>query len=298
MSQQVDSTVIGSFPVTIDRQSLMTSYFKDVQPSWKPFIDQAVSSMVSADLDMISDGQTRDPFIHIFIRELQGCRIRKRPEVIDSIDFEKTITGNDLCYVRSIIPKSTKLIGLIVGPYTLSKSVVDLYYHDDQELAFAFAHALKKEINCIIPYVDMISIDEPFFSNELPSYGKDLIQSMVSDVMVPFRLHVCGDVSSIVSDLVDFPVDILSHEFKATPKLFDVFKQHPSNMGICLGSVRSDQKTVEPAKEIMDHFRRGDDIFGEQIMQVSPDCGLRLLPQDVAYEKLKNLVFAKGLVYD
>jgi 5-methyltetrahydropteroyltriglutamate--homocysteine methyltransferase len=276
----------------------MSSYFRGVQPSWKPFINQAVSSMVSAGVDMVSDGQTRDPFIHIFTRKLPGCRIRKRPEVIGPVNFDSTITGNDLGFVRSIIPEKKKLLGLIVGPYTLCKSVVDLYYHDDQELAFAFAKALKKEIEFVTPHVDMISIDEPFFSNELPSYGRDLISSLVSEVKVPLRLHVCGDVSSIVSDLVDFPVDILSHEFKATPKLFDVFQEYPSNKGICLGSVRSDHKSVESVQDIVDHIKIGDNVFGEKLMQVSPDCGLRLLPQDVAYEKLKNLVSAKGLVYD
>ena len=37
---------------------------------------------------------------------------------------------------------------------------------------------------------------------------------------------------------------------------------------------------------------RAIDIFGDKIIQISPDCGQRLLPRDVAFQKLKNLTKA------
>jgi 5-methyltetrahydropteroyltriglutamate--homocysteine methyltransferase len=297
MNNTVVTSVIGSYPVKIDRQNLMSAYEKGVIPPWNPYIKKAVFSMIQSELDMISDGQTRDPFIHILIRGLIGCRIRQRPEVIGNIDLVEPITKNDLLYVSRIIPKDSKLVGLIVGPCTLSESVVDLYYHDKKELAFAFAKALKKEIRSIEPIVDMISIDEPFFANMLPEYSKELISMMIQGLDCPTRLHVCGDVSSIVGLLVDFPIDILSHEFKATPKLFEIFQQYPSKKGICLGSVRSDKKDVESVDDIINHIRTGIKIFESQIKQIAPDCGLRLLPEDIAFQKLKNLVSAKREIY-
>jgi 5-methyltetrahydropteroyltriglutamate--homocysteine methyltransferase len=297
MSRYVETSVIGSYPVNIDPWYLMEGYYQGVQPSWEQYIEHAVCSMTAAGIDIISDGQTRDPFIHIFARGLNGCRVRKRPEVIEPIDLDQSITGEDLRFVKSILPKGRKLMGLIVGPYTLSESLVDLYYHDSKELAFACAEALRKEITCITPLVDMISIDEPFFSNHLPEYGMELVSILTEQVSVPIRLHVCGDVSSIVDQLVDYPVDMLSHEFKASPQLFEVFKQYPSNKGVCLGAVRSDIGEVEPIDEIVDHIRIGSDVFGSHLRQIAPDCGLRLLPEQCAYEKLQNLVAAKRIVY-
>ena len=85
------------------------------------------------------------------------------------------------------------------------------------------------------------------------------------------------------------PVDILSHEFKASPKLFEVFKKHDSCKKICLGSVRSDDIKVETVEEITNHINKGIDIFGDKIVQLAPDCGQRMLPRDVAVQKLKNL---------
>jgi len=59
---------------------------------------------------------------------------------------------------------------------------------------------------------------------------------------------------------------------------------------ICLGAVRSDDTRVESVEEIMEHTKKGMDIFGEKIVQLAPDCGQKLLPRDVAFQKLKNLV--------
>ena len=93
------------------------------------------------------------------------------------------------------------------------------------------------------------------------------------------------------------PVDILSHEFKAQPQLFDTFKEYNTSKKICLGCVRSDEKNVESIEEIVDHIKRGIDIFGDNITQLAPDCGQRMLPKDIAFNKLKNLVIAGEKAY-
>ena len=297
MADKVKTTVIGSYPVDVDNLEYMNAYFEQKNLSWNKYIKGAVDDMIKAGIDIISDGQTRDPFVHIFARKLKGVRIRNRPEVIDKIEYTSPITVDDLKYVRSIIPKNHGLVGLIAGPYTIAKSCVDLFYNDEKELAFDIAKALKNEAKNIEKYVDLISVDEPFFSVDMPNYAKDLIKTVISDVSVPTRLHSCGDVSGIVPQLLDLPVDILSHEFKVSPKLFDAFKKYDVTKKICLGSVRSDDVKVESVDEIVGHIKKGIDVFNGKISQLSPDCGLRLLPRDVAVEKMKNLVKARKVVY-
>ena len=292
-------TVIGSYPIHINRLQLMNSYFHDLQlPSWNPYISQVVNEMIDAQVKLISDGQTRDPFMTIFTRGLKGCQVREKTTVVEPIEFIEPITLSDLRYVRSIIPKGVKLLGLIVGPYTLSRSVINQVYDDDKELAFAFAEALKKEAEIIEPFVDMISIDEPFYANAFPDYAFDLIDTIVSSLSCPTRLHACGNVTRIVSDLLDLPVDVLSHEFTATPDLFDSFSEFPNEKKqICLGSVRSDIDRVETVDEIVDHIQRGRDLFSDRLVQIAPDCGLRMLPKTIASKKLHQLHKAIEVVY-
>ncbi len=293
----VKTTVIGSYPINIENMDLMNRYFNQIEISWNEYIKSAVDDMIKVGIEMISDGQTRDPFVNIFIRKLKGCRIRNRPEVIDNVEYKGPITIEDQKYVKGFIPNDRQLIGLITGPYTLTKSCVDLFYNDEKELAFDFAYALKEEAQELQKYVGMISIDEPFFSLELPEYSKELIKIISKGLNCPIRLHVCGDVSKIVPELFEIPVDVLSHEFKALPKLFDIFKQYKINKGICLGSVRSDNLRVESVYEITEHIKKGIDVFDGKISQLAPDCGQRMLPRDVAFQKLKNLVKAGEEVY-
>jgi 5-methyltetrahydropteroyltriglutamate--homocysteine methyltransferase len=297
MKKCVTTTVIGSYPIKLENMEFMSDYFNQKNVTWDKYIESAVKDMINAGIKLVSDGQTRDSFVNIFYRKLNGCRIRERPEVVDKIEYKEQITIKDQKFVRGIIPEDRQLLGLITGPYTLSQSCVDFFYHDEKELAFDFANALKQEIKELQKYVDMISVDEPFFSVSMPDYAKELTKIIFSDVKIPTRLHVCGDASNIISDLIDMPVNVLSHEFKASPKLFDAFKEHSFSQRICLGSVRSDNPIVEPVDDIIKHIRKGIDVFGDKISQISPDCGLRLQTREIAFQKLKNLVIAGEKVY-
>lgn len=293
-------TVIGSYPVPIDTTQLMESYIQHHHPpSWHPFIFQAVTEMINAGVSLVSDGQTRDPFVTIFTRGFSGCQVRERTTVIEPIEFTHPVTLDDLQYVRSIIPENVRLLGLLVGPYTLSQSVIDQVYHDEKELAFAFAEALRQEAECIEPFVDLISVDEPFYANGFVDYADELLKHVLQNISIPTRLHACGDVTGIVSELLDLPVNILSHEFSATPDLFNVFSEHSlENKSICLGSVRSDIDRIESVEEIKKHLNQGKQVFGDHIVQISPDCGLRLLSPHTAFHKLKQLRLAIMEVYD
>ncbi|MDH7517499.1 MAG: uroporphyrinogen decarboxylase family protein [Candidatus Thermoplasmatota archaeon] len=295
--EKIKTSVVGSYPVKIDTMDIMMNYFNQKEnKTWNKYIKNAVDDMNRAGIDILSDGQTRDPFIQLFARRLKGCRIRDRVEVIDKIQYDGPITVDDQKYVRTIIPKNRMLKGVITGPFTLSKSCINIHYKDEKTMAFDFAYALKQEAEKLEKHVDMISIDEPFFSNEMPDYGKELIGVITEKIRCPTILHACGDVSEVIPDLLDMPVDILSHEFKASPHLLNEFREYSFSKKLCLGSVRSDNQMVESVEEIVKHIRKAVDIFGEKIVQVSPDCGQRLLPRESAYEKLRNLVKAGEII--
>jgi 5-methyltetrahydropteroyltriglutamate--homocysteine methyltransferase len=296
MKHKLKTSVIGSYPVFIDTQQVMENYYQEQVVSWETYIEQAVHGMLRAGIDLVSDGQTRDPFIQLFTRHLRGCRIRDRTEIVGPVEYNGPITVADQLFTRHLLPRKTDLIGVLTGPFTLMKSSVDLFYHDEKQLCFDFAAALRNEAELLQKHVDLISIDEPFFSNQLPEYAKELIGTITKNLSCPTRLHVCGDVSRIVPQLSEMPVDILSHEFKASPYLFDIFREHPTSKKICLGSVRSDDVCVEPVEEIVAHFQNASEVFGDNIVQIAPDCGQRLLPQDIAFQKLSNLALAGVII--
>jgi len=292
MKQKIKTSVIGSYPIPINTQDLMNDYFTEQLTTWSKYIEQAVHDMKTAGITYVSDGQTRDPFIQLFTRKLKGCRIRERTEIIGHVRYQAPITVTDQIFAKRLLPRHVRLIGVITGPYTLTKSSVDSFYHDEKELAFDFAHALRKEAELLAKHVDFISIDEPVFSNELPEYASELIQTITEGLSRPTRLHVCGDVTRIIPQLVDMPVDVLSHEFKASPHLFDVFVEYPCRKNICVGAVQSDDVRIESIEEIVTHVKKAITVFNGNVVQIAPDCGQRLLPRDIAFQKLKNLAAA------
>jgi 5-methyltetrahydropteroyltriglutamate--homocysteine methyltransferase len=296
MKQKLKTSVIGSYPICIDTLELANDYFSERESSWIKYIEQAVHDMTTAGIDYVSDGQTRDPFIQLFTRKLRGCRIRDRTEIIGHIEYNGPITVQDQKYARHLLPRNTRLIGVLTGPYTLTKSSIDFFYHDEKELCFDFATALRNEALLLQKHVDLISIDEPFFSNELPEYAEELIGTITDSLSCPARLHVCGDVSRIIPQLIEMPVDILSHEFKVSPHLFDLFREHSCLRKICVGAVRSDDVRVESVQEIVTHIKKAIDIFGENVVQIAPDCGQRLLPREAAFHKLQNLTIAGEII--
>ena len=297
MSRKIKTSVIGSYPVPVNTLELMQDYFLEKETSWQRYIDQATSEMVSAGIDIVSDGQTKDPLIQLFTRYLGGCRVRDRTEIVGPVEYQAPITVLDQQYVRRIIPRNKSLVGVLTGPYTLTKSCVDVFYHDEKQLCFDFAAALRNEAEHLQKYVDVISIDEPFFSQGIPEYAGELLRIITARLSCPTRLHACGDVSRIVAQLVELPVDILSHEFKASPHLFDAFKEYPCAKDMCIGSVRSDDSRVEPVEEIVSHVRKAFNVFGDHVVQLAPDCGQRLQPHDVAYQKLQHLAQAGAIIH-
>lgn len=293
------TTIIGSYPLFPSREKIMQNYFHHYRNDiWKPLIQQVLDDLNAAGIDILSDGQTRDPFVQLFTRKLKGCRLRNRVEIIDDIRYSKPITVDDQRYIQSIIPPDKQLKGVITGPYTLTKSCIDLYYHDEQEMAFSFAHALRKEVEELQSSIDILGIDEPFFSVSFPEYAPELIGILTQNISLPTLLHVCGNVLPIIPKIFDLPVNTLSHEFKARPDLFDVFQDFSYPQSVCIGCVRSDDTRIEPVQEIISHIQNALDLLGEKIQYLSPDCGQRSLPRDVAYHKLDNLVQAKEALND
>lgn len=294
--KKIFTSVIGSYPIQTNNLKFINNYFKGLENSWDEYIFSAVNDMIKIGVDYISDGQTRDPFINIFTRKIKGCRIRDRPEVIEKIEYTNPIIFNDIKKIKKKIPNNIKLIGVIAGPYTLSESVVNYHYKNKRDLAFDFAKIIKKEVDLISPNVDLISIDEPFFSNNFPDYANDLIKIITNNTKSKIRIHVCGDVKNIIPNLIELPIDIISLEFKAKPSLIKIFKDYENKKKICLGSVRSDNDKIETIEEIISHFDFAYSIFGKNIIQISPDCGQRLLPNYIAYNKLFNLVKAGEII--
>jgi len=282
-------------------------------------IEKAVIDQLNAGIDILSDGQVRGDMVEIFVSNLYGFEGKR---VVNKIELTKPITLKDIKFANNVLNKyynkndknnknNKSIKGILTGPCTIASSVrVENYYSDnkDENLIYDLANALKKEAEAIQNYVSMIQIDEPILSTGLYDLdtARRAIKRITENLKVPVAMHVCGNVVNIFDELNTFNVDILDHEFASNRKNLDILESVDKKVGF--GCINTKLKTVESVDEIKDLINEGFEILknnksfmeinGNMVVKlnnymiIDPDCGMRLLPLDVAQGKLKNMVIA------
>ena len=304
------TTVVGSYPVVKKEETFFDKVKKvfGLYDEYKYAIEKAVIDQVNAGIDIISDGQVRGDMIEIFTSKMYGFNGKR---VIGKIEFIEPITVKDVLYAKNIAKKlnpKVEVKGIITGPCTIAASVrVENYYTDnkDENLIYDIAKALRKEVEELKKYVPIIQIDEPILSTGLYDFdvARKAIDIIVKDLDVTFAMHVCGNVYNIIDELNKFNVDILDHEFASNKRNLDILECIEKKVGF--GCVNTKVKKVESVDEIKSLIEEGLEILKnnenlsknlfENIL-IDPDCGMRLLPVDVAFNKLKNMVEASKLI--
>ncbi|MFO8110194.1 MAG: methionine synthase [Thermoplasmata archaeon] len=286
------TTVVGSYPSKLEPSFLERAYHAGKDPFLKS-MEQAVKAQVESGVKLVSDGQTRGDMISIFARGLRGFRIKERVEIISKICYKGPITAEDQERVKKLLPQGVKLKGIITGPWTMANSVKDLYYGSKEECMFDIADALHKEARVLSGICDFIQVDEPFLSMDYHDSVKEAVENVL-DVKVKTALHVCGDVGNIARELVEYDVDILDHEFTDYPSLYGIYGDMGFSQRFAVGVV-STEPHVEKVDVIVERIQKVLDTFGPASM-IDPDCGLRNLPEEVARNKLINMVKAREMV--
>ncbi len=291
----IQTTVIGSYPSRLDGKAYAKAYhMSEPQDAGDETMRAAVTDIVGAGIDIVADGQTRSDFISLFARCFSGIVMQGRPVVIDEIEYVRQATIADQKAVRKMLPKDMLLKGIVTGPYTIAKNSQDRRYKDLQELSFAYARGLAKEVEALSDICDFVQVDEPYFSVDLPEYAKDLVGKVMGKAKVPKMLHVCGDVSDQFASFVEFPVDYLEHEFAASPGIWDVACEIDFAQTLGVGVARSDINEIDTVDVICERMKQAMDNRDPKKLMFNPDCGLRNLDVDVARAKLENIVTARN----
>ncbi|KQC04238.1 MAG: methionine synthase [Methanolinea sp. SDB] len=281
------TTVVGSYPPA-GKKGLGTL----IDPM-RAAVKQAVDDQLGAGIDIISDGQVRGDMIASFTRRLPGVRGH---DVIGKVmPPSGTISVADTKYALS---KARYVKGIITGPSTLTHAlhISTPMYRKREELTVDLAQALSGEAIALEEAgVCMVQVDEPILSTGSADLGiaKEAISRITSRLKIPSCLHVCGDLSGVIDEILSLPVRILDFEFANNENNLEILGEKDlmgRKLGFgCLDSTDSHVESVETVKE---RIRTGIDIFGAENLLLDPDCGLRMLPREAARGKLGHLVSA------
>ena len=294
IGKRLITTVVGSYPP----DSL----------SYEDALTRAVKDQMNAGIDIISDGQVRANLIDLFAQDIEGIELQGnslKPIVVGDLAYKHPATIDDFLKAKKFSDNNYKIAGIITGPTTLAYSLevsleyrVRNKYNNRNYLIGELADILHKNAKELEKAgADLIQIDEPCFSLFQKEIDKkvEFVDRVLEGIKVPTKLHVCGNISKVYKFLLNLKnVNILDHEFSGNHNNLNTYTEEDliSNEKIIgFGCINTMSETVEHIKDIENFIQKGIDHFGKNII-VDPDCGMRLLPYEIAFGKLKNMVIA------
>jgi 5-methyltetrahydropteroyltriglutamate--homocysteine methyltransferase len=149
--------------------------------------------------------------------------------------------------------------------------------------------------------VSIIQIDEPILSTGAADIATatEALRLVTGNLSVPVCLHVCGNLSAVIDDLVAMPVDILDGEFARSPENLPLFREvEIGTKMIGFGCIDSSRPEVEEVDLIRTRIERALTVFAPEQLLIDPDCGLRMLSRESAFSKLSRMVEAVRQVRD
>ncbi|MFB6136006.1 MAG: methionine synthase [Halobacteriaceae archaeon] len=311
------TTVVGSYPKPkwVDRsRELYEDEAADFgEEEWAEAKDDAARLVTEeherSGLDVVVDGEMRrNEMVEYFAHRIAGYEFNgpvkvwghnyfDKPSVVDEVAYDEPWLVDEFEFTDEVATRPVKVP--ITGPYTLASWSFNEVYDDDAELANALADLVNLEIEKLVEAgARYVQIDEPALATTPDDHAivGDCLERIAAGVPDDVRLglHVCyGDYSRIYPEMLEFPVDEYDLELaNGDYEQIDVFKEPAFSKDLALGVVDAHDATVESVAEIEEHIEYGLEVVPPERLTVSPDCGLKLLPREVAYRKMENMVTA------
>jgi 5-methyltetrahydropteroyltriglutamate--homocysteine methyltransferase len=283
----------------------------------------AIRDMERAGIDIVTDGEIRrESYSNRFATALEGIDsdnpaiIISRsghptpvPRVVGKINRRDAIELRDMEFLRRNTNHAAKIT--LPGPFTMSQQAKNEFYKDDEELAMALAAAVNAEaLELQKAGADVIQLDEPWVRQDPAAakrYAVKAINRALQGITVPTVVHVCfgyaavvpGDTKpsgySFLAELADCTAEQISIE-AAQPKLDLGVLADLSSKKIMLGVIDLGNPGIETAAVIADRIRHGLKYVSADRLIPAPDCGMKYMPREIAFGKLKAMSDAAAMV--
>ena len=264
-------------------------------------------------LDTVADGEMRrTEMVEHFARRIPGYEFNgpvkvwghnyfDKPSVVSEVSYDNPWLLDEFEFASSVATKPVKIP--ITGPYTLARWSFNEVYDDEAALAYDLADLVNEEVRRLVDAgARYIQIDEPALSTRPDDQAVvgECMERIVDGIpdAVRITLHVCyGDYARIYPAVNDFPIDEFDVELcNGDYGQIEVFQEPGFEPDLGLGVVDVHDPAVETVAEIEHNIRQGLTVVPPEQLTVSPDCGLKLLPREVAAQKLENMVTAARAV--
>lgn len=317
------TTVVGSYPVPDWLAAL---------PSEQALID-ATSVVLKiqelAGIDVVTDGELSrfdinhpdtNGMIEYFTRPLGGVRTRigradaeafsrkagmgfrsKPAAVVEGPLTEGTLDlPGDCRRARRLTRSSFKFT--LTGPHMLTRTLLNTFYKDEAELAFALAGVLAEQVAHI--EADVVQLDEANITGhpEDAPWAVPALNRVLDAIRGRKGLHLCfgnyggqtiqkGAWEGLIAFMNALRVDhVILEMARRSANELAALKELRPDIGIGFGVVDIKSNIVETAEEIARKIEMAEQILGPgRVQYIHPDCGFWMLKRSVADRKMAAL---------
>jgi len=282
----------------------------------------AIRDFERAGIDILTDGEIRrESYSNRFATALDGMDLDNPalvpgraggtnavPRVVGRVRRTRPVEVDDLRFLRAQTDRAIKIT--LPGPFTMSQQAHNEAYPHLASLAMDLAVAVNEEVHDLFAAgADVVQIDEPWLqarAEQAREYALPAINRALQGAQGTTALHTCFGYAHIVhrrppgypflAELADCAADQLAIE-AAQPRLDPSVLAPIAHKTIILGVLDlSDDAAAETPAQVAERIARALDVVPPERLQVGPDCGMKYLPREVAYAKLRALVEGAALV--
>jgi 5-methyltetrahydropteroyltriglutamate--homocysteine methyltransferase len=191
----------------------------------------------------------------------------------------------------------------------MSQQAQDDYYNDPEALAVAYAAAVNEEIKDLFAAgCDVVQLDEPYMQarpDKARMYGLKALERALEGVKGTTALHICFGYAHLIHErpegynflpeLASSDVQQISIETAQSDLDTSVLETLPGKT-IILGVLDLSTHEVESPATVADRIRRALPYVPPERIIIAPDCGLKYLPREVAFGKMKAMADGAKIV--
>ena len=281
----------------------------------------AIRAQEAAGLDIITDGETRrESYSNRFATALEGVDIDEPgvaldrsghpnpvPRIVGRVRRKHPVEVEDLLFLKKHTSKQVKMT--VPGPFTMSQQAQNDYYALEQEAPMDYARAVNEEIRDLFAAgADIVQIDEPYMQarpEKARQYGLKALNAALDGVNGETAVHICFGYAAIIHarpsgysflpELAGCSCRQVSVE-TAQSNLDCAVLEKLGGKRIMVGALDLNDPTVETAQQVFDRVTRAMPYVQRENIILAPDCGMKYLPREVAFGKMKAMVEAARML--
>ena len=282
----------------------------------------AIRDQERAGLDIITDGEMRrESYSNRFATALEGVDLDNPgtaldrsghpnpvPRVAGKIRRKHAVEVRDLEFLKANTDRMVKMT--VPGPFTMSQQAQNDFYERDRRRwrSTTRPRSTRRSRISSPPAPTSCRSTSPTCRRGRRRRGSMALQAVkraLDGVTGTTALHICFGYAAIIHvrpegysflpELADTPLKQISIETAQSNLDTSVLAKLPGKT-IILGVLDLSDMSVETPETVAERIRRALPYVPAEKIVVAPDCGLKYLPRDVAFGKMKAMVDGAAIV--